>query len=98
MGNVPVHVKFIALFIALSMLVMGVDGLMFDNYNSRPSMALMHMEMKPVIYNSPAPPSLEEYWEKFSQPPTKPSDPDTPMEPEIITENGKEIKVYYITM
>ncbi|MDD9953351.1 MAG: multicopper oxidase domain-containing protein [Candidatus Woesearchaeota archaeon] len=96
MADIPGRLKLILLFIIGSMLVMFIDGLVFDNYNSRESMAMMHMDMKPVIYADPAPPSQKDYWEKFHLWPTDESDPDTPLEPEILIENGKEIKFYRI--
>lgn len=99
MGDpIPGRLTLIALFVLGSIVVMFIDGLVFDNYNSRPSMAMMHMEMKPVIYADPKAPSLEEYWSSFRQLESSPSDPDTPMEPEIIVENGRQIKLYRVTM
>ena len=55
--ELPGRMKLILVFVLVSILVMFVDGLVFDNYNSRPSMAMMHMEMKPVIVPDPVPPS-----------------------------------------
>ena len=98
MTAVPGRLKVILVFLILSVAVMFADGLMFDNYNSRPSMALMHMDMKPVLYAEPAAPSLEDYWEPFQQVPSKPFDADVPLEPEIIVEDGVEIKQYTLTM
>ncbi len=89
--------KIILVFVLVSILVMFVDGLVFDNYNSRPSMAMMHMEMKPVIVPDPVPPSEEEYLEGYKLMRELPADPDTPLAPEIIVENGQEIKVYRLT-
>jgi manganese oxidase len=91
------RMKLILLFILGSMLVMFADGLFFDNYNSRPSMAMMHMEMRPKNFVDPAPPSQEEYFKQFHDELDQPSDPDHPMMPEIIYEHGEEIKVYHIT-
>lgn len=98
MDEVPGRLKLIALFIALSTVVMFADGLMFDNYNSRPSMAMMHMEMKPVTYPDPAPPSQDEYWEQFRLLPAQEGSPNEAMEPQIVEENGVQVKVYRITM
>jgi len=96
MDELPGRMKILLVFIVFSILVMFVDGLMFDNYNSRPSMAMMHMEMKPVITPDPVPPSQEEYLENYGLTPTVPSDPDTPMVPDIVYDNGVPIKLYRI--
>ena len=96
--SLPGRMYIIIIFIVASMLVMFLDGLMFDNYNSKESMALMHMDMKPVVYTEPYPPGQEEYWEKFHQPISGETNPDIPMEPEIIEENGETIKLYHIVM
>ncbi len=98
MAEVPGRMKIIVLFVIGSVIVMFADGLVFDNYNARPSMALMHMEMEPVIYNDPAPPSLDDYWARFQLFPTHPSDPDAPMVPDIVMENGTPVKVFRIFM
>lgn len=78
------------------MLIMFVDGLMFDNYNSKESMALMHMDLKPVLYTDPTPPNQKEYWEEFDLVESLPSTPDVPLEPEIVYEDGQEVRVYHI--
>ena len=88
--------KIVLVFLILSVLVMFVDGLVFDNYNSRPSMAMMHMDMKPVIVPDPAAPGQEEYLEGYGLIPSEPADPGVPLEPEIVVEDGQEIKVYRI--
>lgn len=96
MEPLPGRMKLIMFFILGSMLVMFVDGLFFDNYNSRPSMAMMHMEMRPTMIPDPAPPSQEEYFAQFQLYPDNPSDPNIPMEHEILIENGQQIKLYRI--
>jgi FtsP/CotA-like multicopper oxidase with cupredoxin domain len=88
--------KFILFFIIGSIVVMFADGLFFDHYNSRPSMAMMHMEMRPTLYADPAPPSLEEYFGRYRLYNTSESNPDLPMVPDVIEENGVKIKVYYM--
>src|SRR3989338_6676046 len=90
------RMKFIIFFIIGSMLVMFADGLFFDNYNSRPSMAMMHMEMRPTLIPDPAPPSQEEYFAQFQLYPDQAANVDAPMQPEIITENGETVKLYRI--
>jgi manganese oxidase len=96
MEPIPGRMKLILFFIIGSMAVMFADGLFFDNYNSRPSMAMMHMEMRPTMVLDPAPPSQEEFFEQFQLYPDLKGDVNKPMEPEIITENGEMIKVYHI--
>ena len=91
------RMKFVLLFIIGSIVVMFADGLFFDNYNSRPSMAMMHHEMRPQIVPKPTPPSQEEFFAQYGLYMDNPSNPDIPMEPEIIEENGERIKVYHIT-
>lgn len=97
MDKIPGRMAFVLLFLIGSIVVMFADGLFFDNYNSRPSMAMMHMEMRPPVVNDPAPPSQEEFFAQYQLYRGPESDPDTPLEPEIITENGKTIKVYRFT-
>ena len=98
MDKVPGKVKLVLLFLALSMLVMFADGLFFNNLNSRPSMAMMHMEAKPVLYPDPAPPSKQDYFSNWLDPLTEESNVDIPLEPEVLEENGQKIKVYRIIM
>jgi manganese oxidase len=90
------RMKFVLLFIIGSIIVMFADGLFFDNYNTRPSMAMMHHEMRPPMVPDPAPPSQEEFFAQYNLYPDLPSDPDEPMEPQIIDEGGTKIKVYHI--
>jgi FtsP/CotA-like multicopper oxidase with cupredoxin domain len=95
MEPLPGRIKLVIFFILGSMLVMFADGLFFDNYNSRPSMAMMHMEMRPTMYNDPAPPTMDEYFASWQDYPDLEADVDTPMQPsEILTENGVQIKVF----
>lgn len=98
MSAIPSPLKIVLVFIILGIGVMFVDGLAYNNLNSRLSMAMMHMEMRPVMYPDPAPPSLEEYWAEFSRLPSEESNPDEPLEPEIIVENGSEVKLYRLTL
>lgn len=98
MADVPPRVKFILLFILGSMFVMFMDGLFFDNYITRPAMSMMHMEVKPKLYADPKPPSLEEYWGKYRQFEDLPANMAEELPYEIIYENGKEIKLFHITM
>lgn len=98
MSRIPGRLVLVLVFLIGSILVMFIDGLAFDNYNAKLSMAMMHMEMKPVVYADPWPPSLQEYWAEFMQVPSLPSDPDAPMEPEILIEGGEEIKQYRIVV
>src|SRR6185295_16793436 len=99
MEPVSGRMKLIFLFIIGSMLVMFIDGLFFDNYNSRPSMAMMHMEMSPAgaMYKDPHPPSKDEYFAQFQDYVDHKSDPNQPMVPEIIMEHGQQIKVFHLT-
>ena len=98
MDKVPGIVKLVLLFLAMSMLVMFADGLFFNNLNSRPSMAMMHMEVKPILYPDPAPPSKSAYFSNWLERPTEESNPDIPLVPEIIEEHGKKIKKFHIIM
>lgn len=95
----PGKLKLIIVFIVMSFGLMFIDGLWFDNYNARPSMAMMHMDVKPTLYMDPPAPSLEEYFAQWNYFPDEPSDVDTPVEPdEVIIEDGVEIKVFNIVM
>ena len=88
--------KLIIFFIIGSMLVMFADGLFFDNYNTRPSMAMMHMEVRPPLISDPVPLSEKDYFSQYQLSLSLPSNPDEPMEPEIIEEHGEKIKLYRI--
>jgi len=88
MTLVPGRLKVILLFIIGAIIVMFIDGLVFDNYNAKPSMALGHGHSETMLYEETSP----------AQPTDTPSDPDQSMGMSTITENGQEIKVMRISV
>ena len=96
--TLPGKLKLVIVFIVLSFSVMFIDGIFFDNYNTRPSMAMMHMQVRPTLYPEPSAPSLKEYFAKWKYFPDKPSNPDIPMAPETVMDGRVPVKVFHINM